>query len=1280
MENYLLAINLVLKKDDDAANVEIGKRQVAILLNQAGDEANEVFSQFEYTVGKGQDKLADVLEKFEEYCNPIKNILYETYVFWSLCQADGEPIDNFVKRLKTQAAKCEFGNMKDRMLLCRIVFGLSDPKLKERLLRDSEMTLSKALDDIHAAEMTKKQLVRISDGDKSSIDAVGQTKFPAGRSLQQGHTSDRPKPTSDAKRSDVINCQYCSYNHPKGHCPAYGKACKKCGKMNHFEKVCKSAKVQAVETSEPEKQLHSLFIGCVDAINHTNTKSWMLPLDVKNAENSMTVNFKIDTGAEANVIPLAIAKNVNAQLKATDTRLHGYNRSIIKTVGHVLLDVNFKHQPKQCRFEVVDEELPPILGLETCEALGIVQRIDEVTSSILDHYSDVFEGIGQLEGTHDISIDSEVRPVVHAPRRVPLSMMSRVKQELECMEKAGIIAKVDKPTDWVSSMVCVEKKDGSVRICLDPKDLNKAVKREHHKIPTMEDIAVKFAGMKFYTILDMKHGYWHVALSSRSSLLTTFNTPFGRYCFKRLPFGLHSSAEVFEKKVEQIFGDIPNVAIYFDDLVVAGRMQEEHDETLHKLLTRARKANVKFNRQKVQLNRTEVKYLGHIVSKDGMRPDPAKVEAIQSMQKPTDKAGIQRLIGTLNFLRSYIPNMSALTEPLRELLKNDVLWTWGPKQQESFNMVKRILTSKPVLQYFDVNKETHLQVDASKSGLGAVLLQDGKPVAYASRALTECECNYPQIDKELLAVVFGCEKFHSYLYGRPLHAQTDHKPLVPILKKPLHNVPPRLQRFILRLQRYHIASLTYVPGKYLYIADTLSRAYLQKVSSEQAEMDGEVVMVHTLEVDDKAKEELIHAYSNDNTMSELNKAVYQGWNWPSRKQAPACLQPYWNIRADIYESDGFLYVGERLIIPHALRKQILQKLHMGHLGVQKCTERARKSFFWPGLSNDIREEVSKCESCMRFSNKQRREPLMPHEVPELPWYKVAMDIMEFRSRNYLVVVDSFSHFPELRLLGNKTADDIILALKSIFSVHGVPVSIMADNMPFNSQRMLSFANDWGFRIVTSSPRYPKSNGMAERYVQTMKLFLKKCEDSGEDVYKSLLAYRETPLSGCNYSPAEMLFNRSLRSNLPITTQTLRPTIPLLGEQLEHRQATYKQYYDRGTRPLDILQPGDKIWTRTDSDCEWTQATVVDRHDAPRSYLIDNGQSIVRRNRSHVKPDTTEPATESIIPEDFNLNESNSAASPVHDQTLSSPSSPAMQGPRRTRNVLPQRFKDYDMSC
>jgi len=928
--------------------------------------------------------------------------------------------------------------------------------------------------------------------------------------------------------------------------------------------------------------------------------------------------------------------------------------------------VTHKDHNEMLKFEVVDDELPPILGLEACETLGIVRRIDQVSSSILDSYPDVFDGIGKLDGIHDISIDKSVKPVVHAPRRVPLSMMDRVKDELVSMETAGIIAKVDQPTDWVSSMVCVEKKDGSVRICLDPKDLNKAVRREHHKIPTMEDIAVKFSGMKYYTILDMKHGYWHVALSAASSLLTTFNTPFGRYCFRRLPFGLHSSAEVFEKKVEQVFGDLPNVAIYFDDLVVAGRTQEEHDANLNKLLERARAVNVKFNRNKVQLNKSEVNYLGHVVSRDGMKPDPAKIEAIDSMPDPQDKAAVQRLLGTLNFLRSYIPNMSGLTEPLRVLLKDDVLWMWGPEQQECFNVIKRLLTSEPVLQYFNVKKDTHLQVDASQSGLGAVLLQDSQPIAYASRALTEAELNYSQIEKELLAVVFGCERFHSYLYGRPVHAQTDHKPLVPILKKPLHSVSPRLQRFLLRLQRYNIATLTYVPGKYLYIADTLSRAYLQRITSDQSDIEDEVVMVHALETDDISRDRLVKAYEVDQTMVALKEAWLNGWHWSCKSQAPACIQPYWNLKSEIYEHDGFLYVGERLVVPHSHRKELLKMLHMGHLGIQKCRDRARRSFYWPGLSSDIQEEVSNCQNCTRFSNRQVREPLMPHQVPELPWQKVAMDILEFKSHNYLVTVDCYSHFPELRILKRKTAEDIIMALKAIFSVHGVPVSIMADNMPFNSLAMQTFAKEWGFTIVTSSPHYPKSNGLAERYVQTMKQFLKKCEDSGEDVYRSLLAYRETTLTGCAYSPAEMLFNRSIRSNLPVTTETLKPHVVQASELLQRNQQTAKDYYDRRTRPLNTLKPGTPVLMRTDEESKWTPGNVLEQHSAPRSYLVDNGSNVVRRNRVHLKPNN------SPLPVEPDLTEPESNVSDVI------PPAPEIRTPRSTRGVLPSRFKDYQM--
>jgi len=347
-----------------------------------------------------------------------------------------------------------------------------------------------------------------------------------------------------------------------------------------------------------------------------------------------------------------MANKLGVEIKPSKVRLLGYNRSSIQTSGCVTLPVSLPYSDTSynLRLEVVPNNLAPILGLEACELLKIVQRVNEITpADILAEYPDVFEGIGCLDGEHDISIDASIKPVIHPPRRVPLSMMDRVKNELERMESVGIIRKVNQPTMWVNSMVCVKKRDGSVRICLDPKDLNRTVRREHHKIPTLEDIALRFNGMKHFTILDMKHGYWHICLSPESFLLITFNTPFGRYCYKRLLFRLHSSAEVFEKRVEQIFGDLA-VSIYFDDLIVADPTQAEHDNNLHKVLQRAREYNVCFNKEKFQVNRQEVNYLEHVVFVDGLKPDPNKMSAIADMPEPTDRNGVQWLLGTVNFL------------------------------------------------------------------------------------------------------------------------------------------------------------------------------------------------------------------------------------------------------------------------------------------------------------------------------------------------------------------------------------------------------------------------------------------------------------------------------------------------------------------------------------------------------------------------------------------------------------------------------------------------------
>jgi len=415
-------------------------------------------------------------------------------------------------------------------------------------------------------------------------------------------------------------------------------------------------------------------------------------------------------------------------------------------------------------------------------------------------------------------------------------------------------------------------------------------------------------------------------------------------------------------------------------------------------------------------------------------------------------------------------------------------------------------------------------------------------------------------------------------------------------------------------------------------------------------------MVHVLEADETSLSMLQNAYAEDPVMKELREALRHGWNWSFRSQAPSIIQPFWNIRGEIYDLDGFLYVSGRVIISQSECKRFLKMLHAGHLGIRKCRDRARRSFYWPGLYKDIEVEVASCESCAKFGNRQPREPLLPHEIPELPWLRVAMDILEFRSNSYLVVVDCYSHFPELRILRRKTAEDVVMALKSIFSVHGIPLTIMADNMPFNSSVMKRFAKEWCFSIKTSSPHYPRSNGMAERYVQTVKLFLKKCENGGDDVYRSLLAYRETAVTGLPYSPAEMLFIQSIRSHLPVTTETLRPV---------------------RTRSLPELPVGVPAWIRTDDEKHWSPGVIQGACEELLSYLVDNGQNVVRRNRAHLKPRTvpiqqteqTEPTPTrcDVSPDQVQLEPSMTPARQINTRPV-----------RANRGVLPARFQEFEM--
>ncbi|KAL7849545.1 hypothetical protein SRHO_G00211680 [Serrasalmus rhombeus] len=408
-----------------------------------------------------------------------------------------------------------------------------------------------------------------------------------------------------------------------------------------------------------------------------------------------------------------------------------------------------------------------------------------------------------------------------------------------------IIAKIDEPTQWVNPFVIVEKTNGNLRICLDPRDLNTAVMREHYQLPTVEEITCRLAKAKYFSVLDASSGFWQLKLDNASSHLCTFNTPFGRYRFLRLPFGINSAPEVFHRTVKQLFEGIDGLETYIDDILVWGATIEQYDQRLRQVLERSRVKNFRLNKEKCKIGLEEIKYLGHILSKDGLKPVPSKIEAIRKMPTPECKKDVERFLGMVTFLAKFIPNMSQHTEPLCELNRDDAMWQWQAKHQQAFEKLKTMLTEAPVLKYYDVSLPVTVSVDASKCGLGAVLLQEDRPVAYASRALTETEQRYAQIEKEMLAIVFGVERFHQFVYGSEINVQTDHKPLEAIMKKPLTRAPARIQRLLMRLHRYQLR-VQYKPGKEMQVADALSRAYLPQTDVPDAETEAQLTRIPNL--------------------------------------------------------------------------------------------------------------------------------------------------------------------------------------------------------------------------------------------------------------------------------------------------------------------------------------------------------------------------------------------------------------------------------------------------
>ena len=407
-------------------------------------------------------------------------------------------------------------------------------------------------------------------------------------------------------------------------------------------------------------------------------------------------------------------------------------------------------------------------------------------------------------------------------------------------------------------------------------------------------------------------------------------------------------------------------------------------------------------------------------------------------------------------------------EPLRRLTRKDTEWTWSEEQDKAFSEVKRLVSQAPVLSYYQPDRPLSIQCDASQKGLGAALLQDGRPIAYTSRSLGDTEQRYAQIEKEMLAIVFALEKFNQYTFGRHVRVSSDHKPLESILSKPLAVAPRRLQGMMMRLQKYTF-EVTYEHGKNMHLADTLSRVYLPTEGNPQDCEFEYINMASYLPIAEERLEEIRRETRNDLSLQELKCVITLGW--PEDKSKVALqVHPFFSIRDELT---------------------------------------IQESVFWPGFSAEIKQMVETCETCRKFETSPQKEPLVSHDVPLRPWEKIGVDIFELNGKEYLTTVDYYSNFWEIdKLPTDAKATTVIAKLKDHFARYSIPDQVVTDNGPqFKSQEFANFAAAYEFEHTPTSPYKSKGNGKVESAVKTAKQLLCKATDAGTDPYLSFLDHR-----------------------------------------------------------------------------------------------------------------------------------------------------------------------------
>ena len=1204
-----------LHKDD-------GDIQVSSLIYAMGRQAENIFKSFRFespepsdidpVAVEPKDNFDIVLEKFDQYFVPKRNTIHERTLFYQRSQQPGESVEAFVRNLRELAAHCRFEEENEH-IRDRLISGMLDKDMSQKLqLEQDDLSLEKAVDSARHCELVKSQ-------NESKVNFV--TK---GNQKRQQRYDKRQK-APDRRQPTGGICGQCGYTHRSpgpDACPAKSKQCNLCGKYGHFRKMCrKNAKPSVHEVKETVANDETYFCGSINCDD--SSPAWKVDLDLNDGKGH-PVTFKLDSGADVSVMSDSNYKQLRPRpsLKTVKANLNSPGGPL-NCRGQFIAKATVKGTVYHFRVIVVENDVENLLSRGVASRMNLMTKLDAIT-----------DGVGCLK-TEPVKIilKEDAQPsAVTVARRVPIPMLPKVKDELERLKSAGVIEEITKPTPWCAPMVPVLKKSGAVRICVDLKRLNLSVERERYILPTLQDLTSRLAGATVFSSLDAASGFYQIPLHEASQELTTFITPMGRYCYRRLPFGITSAPEIFMRKMNELLYGLDGVFTYMDDILIYGKDKTEHDERLNKVLKVLASAGLKLNRDKSVIGQSHLKFLGHVFDANGIRSCPDKVRAILEMPAPSSVPQLRQILGMVHYLGSFLPDLHEVTRPLNDLLKADAVWFWGPHQEQSFNAVKALVSAAPVLAFYDVTKPTTVSADASSYGLGGVLLQQHgqkwKPVAFCSRTLTQAEQRYAQIEKECLAGVWACERFDRFLCGLgQFKLLTDHKPLVLLINnKDLDNTPLRCQRLLMRLMRYN-AKAEYSPGKTLVVSDALSRSPMndQSVSSTEEDVNLHVHLIESnLPVSPGKRSELHTSTRDDATLQSAIGYTLRGW--PRYEQdVPDDMKELFNVRSQLSVSDGLLMYADRIVVPSPLRSDMLDRIHQGHQGITKCLERIKISVWWPEITKDVKRIVAACEHCQTFKPSQPKEPLLTTPLPSRPWEKLGIDLCLYGGQNYLVMVDYYSRWIEVLHVRSTTTAACVAKMKDVFARFGFPEEIVSDNGPqFASSEFRSFVESNRITHTTSSPFLPNANGEAERAVQTAKRIFRQ-----RDPWLALMIYRDTVISATGHSPTQLLIGRHVKTNLPTPSSALRScqTSPEdIRENDNKAKLSYARHYDRrhGVRSLPSLLPGDEVRVKTPQQSDWSQKGVVSTPaDTPRSFVVlTPAGGVYRRNRRHLQTDTS----------------------------------------------------------